>query len=77
MSVDANAADIVTADVLPISFVDASVYSIFEPFHTTIISPVLELVPFLTVYFINADVYEPVTLANKLFVPTIDEATVA
>jgi len=67
----------VTAVVEPISNVDTSVNWAVPPFHTANTSPTLAFDPLDTVYKYLAPVNELVGVVNKLFAPTIDDATVA
>jgi hypothetical protein len=60
ISLPTIAVEHVTADVLPISVVDVSVYVAVVPFHAVITSPALALAPLDTVYLKKADVYDPV-----------------
>jgi len=51
-----NDTEPVSADVVPISFVDKSIYSTVPPFHTALISPALAFEPLAAVYLKNAAV---------------------
>lgn len=61
--------------VLPISWVDTSVYSTLEPFHTVNTSPARALVPEVVTYLKNPEVYEDV--GNEATVDVDPEVTAA
>ena len=69
--------DAVTAVVDPKSKVELSVYCTLPPAHIANTSPVLAFVPLVAVYRYLAPLNDPVESVNRLFGPTIDEATVA
>ena len=73
---DESIDDATTPEVSPTSNVELSVYWSAPPAQATITSPALEFDPFVTEYLKNADEYDPVTLVNMLFDPTILDGTV-